>query len=455
MITQRSFAIIIEWIIGALFILICAGCTVIKPDSTITITPGLSPTSTYNSGTPETTKQYDSVTPSFPFQTSTYSEETKTPMAMGTRTVLSTSMPELTSTATLLSLPQETRPLNPADFVVINRSNIGRIKPVSSYAPSKVITSNYGTSFAVSPDGHMVAFQNGKQVDFFDLWAGKITYSFLVSKDDTSNDSIPWIMAFSPGGKELAGLTEQAPLLWSVFDGKVIWEGKNDQCDPTQAWSCNPGTYTSLSFTPDGANILTTGAAYGGNIRLWSAKTGKLIKTIKAGNQLDSVFTPDGNLLITTSREDGSINFWNTTTWTQSGSLNIVEAEGVVLSPNGELLADLLHGDDGISLYRVKDWKLLGQIREKEPITYNPMSIIAGPVLNSDGGIIAFIFEDTSNGDTIPTISFWDSLNQKEILNFVPSFQNPVNGLAFSRDGKLLIVSSSNGTVQFYGVMKK
>jgi WD40 repeat protein len=353
------------------------------------------------------------------------------------------------TTSTEMHLP-ESKPLLSTSYEVINRTNLNRITAVSSYQPSKKLTSSNST-FAVSPDGKTIAFDAGNQIDLWNLWEGRVTQSISYAPAITDENFYPYLLTFSPDGKKLAGLADR-PMLWDVTDGKTLWVGERPE-DSIE-------DFTSISFSPDGKYIITSSCLADSRMRLWSVLTGKMIKEIGPGNQFDAAFSPDGKILLSANRMDGDIYVWDPNTWKQIRDIKDTMVVGLQFSPNGEILAGTLHWDSSdyssvINIYQVKDWKLLGKIENKEPLPYSEnMTVRSRPVFNSDGGIIAYAVGD-SIGKPIPQIAFWDTLNQKKLLNLDVIFQTPVAVIKFSHDGRFLIVRSEDGTVQFYGIPKK
>jgi len=97
-------------------------------------------------------------------------------------------------------------------------------------------------------------------------------------------------------------------------------------------------TVEAVIYSPDTTMIAT---GWDG-IKIWDAKTGKLITNLKGHTErvYCLAWTADGSTLISGSF-DYSIRMWNTTTWRQihvlTGHTNPVS--GISISPNGPILA--------------------------------------------------------------------------------------------------------------------
>jgi WD40 repeat protein len=147
-------------------------------------------------------------------------------------------------------------------------------------------------------------------------------------------------LAFSPDGRRIATAgyldADAAARVWNVESGEqeLVLSGH------AQAIGFQ---FSTVSFSPDGAQILTAGAD--GTARLWSAHDGSELAVLKGQGATvsDAVFSPDGNRVVTAS-QDGTIQLWSA-----DGSI-IAAIEGhseavvrVAFSPDGALIATASH----------------------------------------------------------------------------------------------------------------
>lgn len=368
--------------------------------------------------------------------------------------------PALTSTPFLLPYTPEPTPEPPvlSRLQIINRTNVNQLKLVWRYEPPDNRPETWGGAFAFSPDGKTVALSVGDHVERVDLEQGKTmqTYSLDHRLPHWATEKV-YSLAFSPGGKRLAGLTEAGVVLWDVSSEKPLWvtkmeEGSNE-------------AFTKMVFSPGGDVIVTTSIAYGSDIRVWSTETGEQVRALHRPNQLDAIFNLDGTQLFTVDRLEGFIWAWDTVTWE---AVNFSETTGayatLTLSPNGKMVAVNSgwngDGEDTTTLYLLDGWKCLGSLLTRfdgfilggTPVysTLGPTRI--EPSFNRDGGILALAIATNNLGSRPDHMELWDTASLKLIASLDETFPTPITWGAISPDGRLLAARSDNGTIIFWGV---
>ncbi|KIK45699.1 hypothetical protein CY34DRAFT_503186 [Suillus luteus UH-Slu-Lm8-n1] len=205
-----------------------------------------------------------------------------------------------------------------------------------------------------------------------------------IGEDWRDGDSEVWSIALSPDGKKVVSGSEDGAVrlwdidackvvkkwmghtngVWSVCwsrDGRRVLSGSDD--GTARQWEVESGETTpepietgheavfAVVFSPDTTLIATggrdgpyTGESIEPSVKIWNAKTGKLVATLKG--HTDPVqclaWTKDGKTLISGS-SDHSIRTWNTTNWKQTAVLdehtNLVI--GIAISPNDRILASV------------------------------------------------------------------------------------------------------------------
>jgi WD40 repeat protein len=211
-----------------------------------------------------------------------------------------------------------------------------------------------------------------------------------IGDDWRDGDSDVWSIALSPDGKKVVSGSEDGVVrLWDIDTCKVItkWTG-HTRLVISVCWSrdgrrvlsgSHDGTARqwdvqsvetipepieiiasiktgyeavfAVVYSPDAILIATAGVdePYTGNpvqssVKIWDAKTGKLVATLKG--HTDAVrclaWTKDGKTLISGSY-DHLIRTWDTTNWEQIAVLDehIQGVIGVVISPNDRILASV------------------------------------------------------------------------------------------------------------------
>jgi WD40 repeat protein len=187
-------------------------------------------------------------------------------------------------------------------------------------------------SIALSPDWKKVV--SGSEDGAVRLWD---IDTCKVVKKWTGHTGTVWSVCWSRDGRRvLSGSHDGTARQWEVESGETIPE-------PIET-----GHYYvwAVVYSPDMTLIATGGLdARDDNehpIKIWDAKTGKLVATLKGHTDqvMGLAWTKDGKILISGSN-DSSIRTWNTTNWKQTAVL--LEHTGTVtalaISPNDRILA--------------------------------------------------------------------------------------------------------------------
>ncbi len=218
-------------------------------------------------------------------------------------------------------------------------------------------------------------------------------------------------VGFSPDSKLLASGTEDGIVtLWSI-NGDQLWtiQGHSDELDSENN---NIGTVQSISFSPDGKTIASSGDS---TIKFWSLD-GKLKNTFQGAGYVS--FSPDGKMLALAN------NNYNMTLWNLNGKqqwtrrVNSGPPMSVSFSSDGKTIASTTR--EGI----IKLWNLDGY----ELTTINGHSGSVNSVSFSlDGKTLAAGNEDGS-------IKLWSLSNEQLTIKL----DNLINCFSFSPDGKTI-----------------
>ena len=234
-------------------------------------------------------------------------------------------------------------------------------------------------------------------------------------------------VALSPAGNLLAaGGQDSAVHLWDTADGRQL-----------AVLSGFARAVSAVAFSPSGA-VLAAGSA-DRTIRLWNParRTALGLLTGDTGAIEDLAFSPSGAVLASAS-SDGQVRLWNPATHRVE---QVLHGDGaavlsVAFSPGGGLLA-VAGNDHTVTLWNIADVArpqivrtLAGATRAVTNLAYSP------------GGTL--IAGEETGGDVL----LWNLAQGTRML--LPHAAINSRGLAFSRDGSVLLTSGSYYSVQLW-----
>ncbi len=192
-----------------------------------------------------------------------------------------------------------------------------------------------GRSVAFSPDSDTVVVSTGQGITVFDIATAE-----HIRKLEVSRGTIPMI-AFSPDSARLAAvnISDSSLQVWDLASSELSWNSKADL-----------GRDAALAFSPNGQNIATGGKHPDGThheIRIWHAKTGRLLQTIPVPRRgyIDQVeFLHCGHMLMAVL-SDGKANLlWDISDLERVEAIAdhpLARIHGpVVLSPDNRFVVD-------------------------------------------------------------------------------------------------------------------
>ena len=224
-------------------------------------------------------------------------------------------------------------------------------------------------------------------------------------------------VAFAPSGRSLAvACQDRAVYLLDVKTLRMrVLRGHRDQV-------------YSVAFAPRG-KILASGS-WSGQILLWDASTGRLIKTLVGHKTMvrGLSFSPDGELLASASH-DNSVRIWEVKTGKQRRRLegHTGSVWGVRFAPDGKRLASS-SVDHSVRIWEVKTGKA-------ERILRGHTDTVISLDFSSDGTTLA-----TASVDS--TVRLWE-VNTGRLQKTLRGHSSWVYGVRFSPDGRWL---ASGGT---------
>ncbi|KAG2053337.1 WD40 repeat-like protein [Suillus hirtellus] len=184
-------------------------------------------------------------------------------------------------------------------------------------------------TIALSLDGKkVVSGSEDGGVRLWDMDTGKIIMKWMGHTKPVV--SVCWS---GDGQRVLSGSYDGTARQWNVGSGEA---------NPTPIKTGYKSVF-AVVYSPDMTMFATGG--YEQFIKIWNAKTGKLVATLEAADSVWGLaWTRDGKTLISGSR-NGSIGTWSTTTWKQIAVLDghTWGVEAIAISPNGRILASASH----------------------------------------------------------------------------------------------------------------
>lgn len=274
-------------------------------------------------------------------------------------------------------------------------------------------------SVAFSPDGKLLAC-SARTVDLRDIGTGKAV-RYL-----TEYKNVDIRTTFSPDGRTLAATGMDGRLHFWDTETWRHWTPTaedSDQGRPRTTLDCD----SHFAFSPDSRWLVMPG--YDNAIRIWEARTGKLLNTIHATNFFNSVaFSPDGQrLILGTGQTAQLLELWDL----EGRRIDSIPENASVLrvSKDGQWLAS---GNfrTGINVRDLASMKVHANFDAHRSTIYCVQ-------FSHDSKLVA-----TASWDG--TVKLWHVASGQELLT-IPSRFGTVWSVAFSPDDSILAFGSGSG----------
>jgi WD40 repeat protein/DNA-binding SARP family transcriptional activator len=299
---------------------------------------------------------------------------------------------------------------------------LGRPFPFAGPPPTTV---NCGSSFAISPDGSLLATPAGTQADH-------VTLRSFLSPRRVLRSLAPGVgqvsaLAFSPDGTRLAVASEGTadPVLVDVASGKVLRRLTGRHFDG----SC------SIRFSPSGQQLATGSPSPHPRATVWDVTTGRPIHDFPRPGDSDVqvAWSPNGSMLAAAGAM-GQVAVWRTTDWKLLATLQADTSWAIAaaFSPDSSLLAASGLASRGVTLWSTTTWKAEGHLSSP--------AFIPSLDFARRGATLA-------TSDVDDNVRLWDSASLRQIGSPLPGPQcgQCLSVAGFDPSGTHLVVLYDNG----------
>jgi WD40 repeat protein len=294
------------------------------------------------------------------------------------------------------------------------------------------------TTVAFSPDGNRVVTGEVREVPSARIWEADTA---RMAAELPGHHEVVDDVAFDPEGRAvltLSGGMDSRPRAWDAVTGRLLNEFGE------------PGAYAATAvFSLDGSGVLVAGED--GTARIWEVRTGRTRLLIEADQEALSgaAFSPDGRRVVT-SGFDGTVRIFDAGDGEQ---LEVLRGHrGAVTSASFSPDGDSVFSGGHDSTARLWDARTGRQVAALRGHTGSVTIARFSP----DGRMAATASTaayDPETFESVPgdrAVRLWDAASGELIA--VLRQEGPVNSLAFSPDGRLLVVGTTGSAARVWDV---
>jgi WD40 repeat protein/tRNA A-37 threonylcarbamoyl transferase component Bud32 len=293
---------------------------------------------------------------------------------------------------------------------------IGAILGVSGLA--------WGLSAAVAARDEAI---KGEDIARHHAYAAKLN----LAARDWQDANIAQVLRHLDETKPPAGKSDLRGFEWSYLDRLARAQGR--------VLAGHAEVVASVAYSPDGSRVVSGDRA--GEIKLWEAATGRLIRTMATGSPVEAVaFHPDGTRLASAGGDDGALILWDAATGQRIRTFpgHTKRVVGLAFSPDGKALASS-SWDGTIKIRDAGDGSLVQTLADHRAERSALMDLSLAFL--GDGKMLV------SAGGGEPGIRIWDVATGRISRTFKDDAIHPRGVLAAGPDGKVLAYGGVNGTI--------
>ena len=289
---------------------------------------------------------------------------------------------------------------------------------------------NAVTSLSLAHDGKtlLTASVDDRVARLWDVERAELRQSFA------AGESVR-MAAFAPNQTEVVVVSPFRDEQAQVWVGRIQWfnpvTGEQLRAVALQG---TPWNITSLTFSPDGSQLITL-HEWDGSARLWDVASGELVNTLNhSGTVVSAAFTPDGSRLVTqTGWDHPGAWLWELATGKLQrrfeGYASAITA--VAFSPNGDQVATAAGNPVAVWLWDAASGNLLR--------SFDQTNAVRSMAFSPDGRLLltAGPARTAMTNTEVGAACLWDvaSGHRRQVVEE----ELPVNAAAFSPDGKMVL----------------